>query len=180
MGEVREAAVARLMRLAEDHLLLGAVLGAPGADPPLQGAPDAGIQGPGAAASVLRTRPPGGCPDCSPGSAPPRSRRYRPEGPAGAGPVVPPSPKGGTDPRQSRYPVARLKPAFAAATSIVWVFFRVMKSLLWRSVTWRPGTPALSSDSGKPKCLFSDIALEGSATSEMTGWAERRPGVARL
>ena len=29
-------------------------------------------------------------------------------------------------------------------------------------------------------CLFSDIALEGSATSEMTGWAERRPGVARL
>ena len=28
--------------------------------------------------------------------------------------------------------------------------------------------------------LFSDIALEGSATSEMTGWAERRPGVARL
>ena len=44
MGEVREAAVARLMRLAEDHLPLGAVLGAPGADPPLQGAPDAGIQ----------------------------------------------------------------------------------------------------------------------------------------
>ena len=30
------------------------------------------------------------------------------------------------------------------------------------------------------RCLFSDIALEGSATSEMTGWAERRPGVARL
>ena len=28
--------------------------------------------------------------------------------------------------------------------------------------------------------LFSDIALEGSASSEMTGWAERRPGVARL
>ena len=28
--------------------------------------------------------------------------------------------------------------------------------------------------------VFSDIALEGSATSEMTGWAERRPGVARL
>ena len=28
--------------------------------------------------------------------------------------------------------------------------------------------------------LFSDIALEGSATSEMTGWAEWRPGVARL
>ena len=48
--------------------------------------------------------------------------------------------------------VARLKPAFAAATSIVWVFFRIMKSLLWRSVTWRPGTAALSSDSGKHKC----------------------------
>ena len=30
------------------------------------------------------------------------------------------------------------------------------------------------------RLLFSDIALEGSATSEMTGWAERRPGVARL
>ena len=28
--------------------------------------------------------------------------------------------------------------------------------------------------------VFSDIALEGSATSEVTGWAERRPGVARL
>ena len=30
------------------------------------------------------------------------------------------------------------------------------------------------------EALFSEIALEGSATSEMTGWAERRPGVARL
>ena len=30
------------------------------------------------------------------------------------------------------------------------------------------------------RLVFSDIALEGSATSEMTGWAERRPGVARL
>ena len=49
----------------------------------------------------------------------------------------------------SRYPVARLKPAFAAATSIVWVFFRVMKNLLWRSVTWRPGTPALLLRLGK-------------------------------
>ena len=114
----------------------------------------AGRRGPvsGAAASAPRTRRPGGCPDCSPGSAPPRSRRYRPEGPVGAGPVVPPFPKGGTDPRLSRYPVARLKPVFAAATSIVWVFFRIMKSLLWRSVMWRPGTPALSFDSGKPKC----------------------------
>ena len=28
--------------------------------------------------------------------------------------------------------------------------------------------------------VFSDIALEGSATLQMTGWAERRSGVARL
>ena len=28
--------------------------------------------------------------------------------------------------------------------------------------------------------MFSDIALEGSATLQMTGWAERRSGVARL
>ena len=37
-------------------------------------------------------------------------------------------------------------------------------------------TPFCRYDAG----VFSDIALEGSATSEMTGWAERRPGVARL
>ena len=30
------------------------------------------------------------------------------------------------------------------------------------------------------RVVFSDIALEGSATLQMTGWAERRPGVARL
>ena len=41
-----------------------------------------------------------------------------------------------------------------------------------RAVRWRQ---VLALDE-----LFSDIALEGSATSEMTGWAERRPGVARL
>ena len=72
----------------------------------------------------------------------------------------------------SRYPVARLKPAFAAATSIVWVFFRVMKSLFWRSVTWRPGTPALSSDSGKPKCCPT-----GHRRQEARGeiFARRRP-----
>ena len=38
-GEVRQALPARLMLLAEDHLPLGAVLGAPDADPPLQGLP---------------------------------------------------------------------------------------------------------------------------------------------
>ena len=32
------------MLLAEDHLLLGAVLRAPGANPPLQGAPHTGVQ----------------------------------------------------------------------------------------------------------------------------------------
>ena len=32
----------------------------------------------------------------------------------------------------------------------------------------------------RQKLVFSDIALEGSATLQMTGWAERRPGVARL
>ena len=42
--EVREAPVAGLVRLAEDHLLPGAVRRPPGADPPLQGAPDAGVQ----------------------------------------------------------------------------------------------------------------------------------------
>ena len=36
--------MARLMLLPEDDLLLRAVLGAPGADPPLQRTPDAGIQ----------------------------------------------------------------------------------------------------------------------------------------
>ena len=43
--------------------------------------------------------------------------------------------------------------------------------------------PRLESELGPMGLLelvFSDIALEGSATSEMTGWAERRPGVARL
>ena len=62
--------------------------------------------------------------------------------------------------------------AFAAATSIVWVFFRVMKSLFWRSVTWRPGTPALSSDSGKPKCCPT-----GHRRQEARGeiFARRRP-----
>ena len=38
-GEVGQALPARLVLLAEDHLLLRAVLGAPDADPPLQGAP---------------------------------------------------------------------------------------------------------------------------------------------
>ena len=38
-GEVGQAALARLMLLAEDQLALGAVLGAPDADPPLQGSP---------------------------------------------------------------------------------------------------------------------------------------------
>ncbi len=38
-GEVGQALPARLVLLAEDHLLLGAVLGAPDADPPLQGSP---------------------------------------------------------------------------------------------------------------------------------------------
>ena len=87
-------------------------------------------------------------------------------------------PRGATFPERrdgssaSRYPVARLKPAFAAATSIVWVFFRVMKSLFWRSVTWRPGTPALSSDSGKPKCCPT-----GHRRQEARGeiFARRRP-----
>ena len=40
----------------------------------------------------------------------------------------------------------------------------------------RPSVPAGLNQ----EILFSDIALEGAATSEMTGWAERRPGVARL
>ena len=38
-GEVGQALPARLVLLAEDHLLLGAVLGAPHADPPFQGSP---------------------------------------------------------------------------------------------------------------------------------------------
>ena len=45
------------------------------------------------------------------------------------------------------------------------------------------GMVKLDEATGRPEAtvsLFSDIALEGSATSEMTGWAERRPGVARL
>ena len=42
--EIRQAALAGLVLLAEDHLLLGAVLRAPGSDPPLQGSPHAGIQ----------------------------------------------------------------------------------------------------------------------------------------
>ena len=59
----------------------------------------------------------------------------------------------------SRYPVARLKPAFAAATSIVWVFFRVMKSLFWRSVTWQPGTPVgLLQGHEKPLLAIGDVA----------------------
>ena len=33
---------------------------------------------------------------------------------------------------------------------------------------------------GARRPVFSDIALEGSATLQMTGWAERRSGVARL
>ena len=152
VGEVREAAVARLMLLAEDHLPLGTVLGPPGADPPLQSAPDAGVQFRVPLHQPPRTRRPGGCPDCSPGSAPPRSRRYRPEGPGRRRPRGAAFPERRDGSSASRYPVARLKPVFAAATSIVWVFFRIMKSLLWRSVMWRPGTPALSFDSGKPKC----------------------------
>ncbi len=40
-GEVGQALPARLMLLAEDHVLLGAVLGAPDPDPPLQGSPHA-------------------------------------------------------------------------------------------------------------------------------------------
>ena len=47
--------------------------------------------------------------------------------------------------------MARLNPAFADATSVVWVFLSFMNSLFWQSVTWRPGTPALSFDSGKHK-----------------------------
>ena len=35
-----------------------------------------------------------------------------------------------------------------------------------------------AADAFKDK-VFSDIALEGSATLQMTGWAERRSGVAR-
>ena len=42
--EVRQALPARLVLLAEDHFLLGTVLGAPDADPPFQRAPDAGVQ----------------------------------------------------------------------------------------------------------------------------------------
>lgn len=42
--EVREAPMARFVRLAEDHLLPGAVRRPSGADPPLQGAPDTGVQ----------------------------------------------------------------------------------------------------------------------------------------
>ena len=38
-GEVGQALPARLMLLAEDHVLFGTVLGAPDADPPLQGTP---------------------------------------------------------------------------------------------------------------------------------------------
>ena len=69
-------------------------------------------------------------------------------------------------------PVHHPERAFAAATSIVRVFFRVMKSLFWRSVTWRPGTPALSSDSGKPKCCPT-----GHRRQEARGeiFARRRP-----
>ena len=43
-----------------------------------------------------------------------------------------------------------------------------------------PVMAAGGADEAVGPALFSDIALEGSATSEMTGWAERRPGVARL
>ena len=44
VGEVRQALPARLMLLAEDHVLLGTVLCAPAVDPPFQGAPDARVQ----------------------------------------------------------------------------------------------------------------------------------------
>ena len=42
------------------------------------------------------------------------------------------------------------------------------------------GPVAVRAPRVRDRTVFSDIALEGSATSEMTGWAERRPGVARL
>lgn len=41
VGEIRQAHPARLVGLAEDDLLLGAMLGPPGPDPPLQSASDA-------------------------------------------------------------------------------------------------------------------------------------------
>ena len=44
VGEVRQAALAGFVLLAEDHFPVGAVLGAPDADPSLQRAPDAGIE----------------------------------------------------------------------------------------------------------------------------------------
>ena len=46
---------------------------------------------------------------------------------------------------------ARLKPVFAARRRLCGSSSG-SKSLLWRSVMWRSGTPALSFDSGKPKC----------------------------
>ena len=44
VGEVGQALPTRLVLLAEDHVLLWAVLGAPEADPPLQRAPHARVQ----------------------------------------------------------------------------------------------------------------------------------------
>ena len=41
VGEVGQTLPGGLVLLAEDHILLGAVLGAPDADPPLQGSPHA-------------------------------------------------------------------------------------------------------------------------------------------
>ena len=104
VGEVREAALARLMLLAEDHLPLGTVLGPPGADPPLQSAPDAGVQfrvplhqrlehaDRADARTVLQDRHHLGLEDIG--------QRVR----SAPAPRVPPSPKGGTDPRRADIP----------------------------------------------------------------------------
>ena len=43
-----------------------------------------------------------------------------------------------------------------------------------------PDDCLVHADDGYGRPVFSDIALEGSATLQMTGWAERRSGVARL
>ena len=56
VGEVREAEAARLVGLAEDDVLLGAVDGPPGADAPLEGPADAGAEIGVAAQDLLEDR----------------------------------------------------------------------------------------------------------------------------